>query len=122
MPNKKIQKNVKNAKKKKKMYVPFFTCLAPAGCALNFHKRCAYKIPNNCSHARTRRASMQPPFSSPLVGPSLLVTPSASHGLRPSPDGSQASLISANSADPSEAGSGVSFLNFFSSIFFFFNF
>ncbi|XP_029823292.2 serine/threonine-protein kinase D3 isoform X1 [Ixodes scapularis] len=27
------------------------------GCGLNFHKRCAYKIPNNCSHARRRRSS-----------------------------------------------------------------
>ncbi|XP_076313732.1 serine/threonine-protein kinase D3-like isoform X2 [Tachypleus tridentatus] len=27
------------------------------GCGLNFHKRCAYKIPNNCTHARKRRFS-----------------------------------------------------------------
>lgn len=27
------------------------------GCGLNFHKRCAYKIPNNCSHQRRRRSS-----------------------------------------------------------------
>ncbi|XP_064603688.1 serine/threonine-protein kinase D3-like isoform X2 [Liolophura sinensis] len=27
------------------------------GCGLNFHKRCAYKIPNNCSHERNRRPS-----------------------------------------------------------------
>ncbi|XP_075529785.1 serine/threonine-protein kinase D1-like isoform X3 [Dermacentor variabilis] len=27
------------------------------GCGLNFHKRCAYKIPNNCSHTRRRRSS-----------------------------------------------------------------
>ncbi|XP_023225928.1 serine/threonine-protein kinase D1-like [Centruroides sculpturatus] len=27
------------------------------GCGLNFHKRCAYKIPNNCTHARRRRSS-----------------------------------------------------------------
>ncbi|XP_022252201.1 serine/threonine-protein kinase D1-like isoform X2 [Limulus polyphemus] len=27
------------------------------GCGLNFHKRCAYKIPNNCTHTRRRRSS-----------------------------------------------------------------
>ncbi|XP_041352348.1 serine/threonine-protein kinase D3-like isoform X2 [Gigantopelta aegis] len=27
------------------------------GCGLNFHKRCAYRIPNNCSHNRYRRQS-----------------------------------------------------------------
>ncbi|ELU04274.1 hypothetical protein CAPTEDRAFT_105698 [Capitella teleta] len=27
------------------------------GCGLNFHKRCAYKIPNNCDYTRRRRAS-----------------------------------------------------------------
>ncbi|KAK8729639.1 hypothetical protein OTU49_008584 [Cherax quadricarinatus] len=35
------------------------------GCGLNFHKRCAYKIPNNCSYARRRRTSMQPMPHSP---------------------------------------------------------
>ncbi|CAH1792142.1 unnamed protein product [Owenia fusiformis] len=29
------------------------------GCGQNFHKRCAYKIPNNCSHIRKRQGSMQ---------------------------------------------------------------
>ena len=27
------------------------------GCGLNFHKRCAFKIPNNCSYDRQRRPS-----------------------------------------------------------------
>lgn len=27
------------------------------GCGLNYHKRCAFKIPNNCSGARKRRLS-----------------------------------------------------------------
>lgn len=27
------------------------------GCGLNFHKRCAYKIPNNCTHTRRRRSA-----------------------------------------------------------------
>jgi len=27
------------------------------GCGLNFHKRCAYKIPNNCTHGHRRRRS-----------------------------------------------------------------
>lgn len=30
---------------------------AVSGCGLNFHKRCAYKIPNNCAHDRYRRHS-----------------------------------------------------------------
>lgn len=29
----------------------------PAGCGLNYHKRCAFSIPNNCSGARKRRLS-----------------------------------------------------------------
>ncbi|KAK8400549.1 hypothetical protein O3P69_003309 [Scylla paramamosain] len=33
------------------------------GCGLNFHKRCAYKIPNNCSYARRRRTSVNIPRS-----------------------------------------------------------
>ena len=28
-----------------------------SGCGLNFHKRCAFKIPNNCSYDRQRRPS-----------------------------------------------------------------
>lgn len=28
-----------------------------AGCGLNYHKRCAFKIPNNCSGVRKRRLS-----------------------------------------------------------------
>lgn len=28
-----------------------------AGCGLNYHKRCAFSIPNNCSGARKRRLS-----------------------------------------------------------------
>ena len=31
--------------------------LPPAGCGLNYHKRCAFSIPNNCSGARKRRLS-----------------------------------------------------------------
>ncbi|XP_027204598.2 serine/threonine-protein kinase D3 isoform X1 [Dermatophagoides pteronyssinus] len=27
------------------------------GCGLNYHKRCAYKLPNNCSYGRRRRSS-----------------------------------------------------------------
>lgn len=27
------------------------------GCGLNYHKRCAFKIPNNCSGVRRRRPS-----------------------------------------------------------------
>ncbi|XP_035824058.1 serine/threonine-protein kinase D3 [Aplysia californica] len=32
------------------------------GCGLNFHKRCAYKIPNNCAHDRLRRHSSSSVF------------------------------------------------------------
>ncbi|XP_067312261.1 serine/threonine-protein kinase D3 isoform X2 [Pseudorasbora parva] len=38
------------------------------GCGLNYHKRCAFKIPNNCSGVRKRRLSNQS-----LPGPSLSV-------------------------------------------------
>lgn len=33
-----------------------FSFLFP-GCGLNYHKRCAFKIPNNCSGVRRRRLS-----------------------------------------------------------------
>uniref|UniRef100_A0A672RI28 protein kinase C n=1 Tax=Sinocyclocheilus grahami TaxID=75366 RepID=A0A672RI28_SINGR len=39
-----------------------------AGCGLNYHKRCAFKIPNNCSGVRKRRLS-----NVSLPGPSLSV-------------------------------------------------
>ncbi len=33
-------------------------CLSSCpGCGLNYHKRCAFKIPNNCSGVRRRRSS-----------------------------------------------------------------
>lgn len=34
-----------------------WSMLPPAGCGLNYHKRCAFNIPNNCSGARKRRLS-----------------------------------------------------------------
>uniref|UniRef100_A0A8C2EZT2 Protein kinase D3 n=1 Tax=Cyprinus carpio TaxID=7962 RepID=A0A8C2EZT2_CYPCA len=42
------------------------------GCGLNYHKRCAFKIPNNCSGVRKRRLS-----NVSLPGPSLSVPRSA---------------------------------------------
>lgn len=43
------------------LYVLLYNCavvlLPPAGCGLNYHKRCAFSIPNNCSGARKRRLS-----------------------------------------------------------------
>lgn len=33
----------------------FYVCFS--GCGLNYHKRCAFKIPNNCSGVRRRRLS-----------------------------------------------------------------
>lgn len=38
------------------------------GCGLNYHKRCAFKIPNNCTGVRKRRLS-----NVSLPGPSLSV-------------------------------------------------
>ncbi len=38
------------------------------GCGLNYHKRCAFKIPNNCSGVRKRRLS-----NVSLPGPALSV-------------------------------------------------
>lgn len=36
----------------------FFNKQTPLpGCGLNYHKRCAFKIPNNCSGVRKRRLS-----------------------------------------------------------------
>lgn len=34
-----------------------WSMLPPTGCGLNYHKRCAFSIPNNCSGARKRRLS-----------------------------------------------------------------
>nr|XP_023663836.1 serine/threonine-protein kinase D3 isoform X3 [Paramormyrops kingsleyae] len=42
--------------------------LTEKGCGLNYHKRCAFKIPNNCSGVRKRRLS-----NVSLPGPSLSV-------------------------------------------------
>ncbi|XP_076155455.1 serine/threonine-protein kinase D3 isoform X1 [Alosa pseudoharengus] len=46
------------------------------GCGLNYHKRCAFKIPNNCSGVRKRRLS-----NVSLPGPSLSIPrpPSVEH-------------------------------------------
>uniref|UniRef100_A0A672FA34 Uncharacterized protein n=1 Tax=Salarias fasciatus TaxID=181472 RepID=A0A672FA34_SALFA len=39
------------------------------GCGLNYHKRCAFKIPNNCSGVRKRRLSnVSLPGARPLLG------------------------------------------------------
>ncbi|GBM48790.1 Serine/threonine-protein kinase D3 [Araneus ventricosus] len=45
------------------------------GCGLSFHKRCVYKIPNNCTHARRRRSSTYLPIpnQSDQVGVSLSI-------------------------------------------------
>ncbi|XP_054723048.1 serine/threonine-protein kinase D1-like [Uloborus diversus] len=45
------------------------------GCGLSFHKRCVYKIPNNCSHARRRRSStyLHTPHQADQVGVSLSI-------------------------------------------------
>ncbi|KAG8180693.1 hypothetical protein JTE90_006251 [Oedothorax gibbosus] len=45
------------------------------GCGLSFHKRCVYKIPNNCSHSRRRRSStfLHTPNHNDQVGVSLSI-------------------------------------------------
>uniref|UniRef100_A0AAY4CNY3 Serine/threonine-protein kinase n=1 Tax=Denticeps clupeoides TaxID=299321 RepID=A0AAY4CNY3_9TELE len=50
------------------------------GCGLNYHKRCAFKIPNNCSGVRKRRLS-----NVSLPGPSLSIprVPSVEHATVP---------------------------------------
>lgn len=46
----------------------YILCVCVSGCGLNYHKRCAFKIPNNCSGVRKRRLS-----NVSLPGPSLSV-------------------------------------------------
>ncbi|XP_064119867.1 serine/threonine-protein kinase D3 isoform X2 [Macrobrachium rosenbergii] len=50
------------------------------GCGLNFHKRCAYKIPNNCSYARRRRTSIQAMPRSPSDSLNSLINQSSLEG------------------------------------------
>ncbi|EFX86325.1 hypothetical protein DAPPUDRAFT_308512 [Daphnia pulex] len=51
-------------------------------CGLSFHKRCVYKIPNNCSYTRSRRSSSS--LTPSLLTPSLLPPPSNSVSNSPS--------------------------------------
>uniref|UniRef100_A0AAR2IWR6 Serine/threonine-protein kinase n=1 Tax=Pygocentrus nattereri TaxID=42514 RepID=A0AAR2IWR6_PYGNA len=46
------------------------------GCGLNYHKRCAFSIPNNCSGARKRRLSTTSLSSSQSLRLSMTETPS----------------------------------------------
>ncbi|KAJ6217177.1 hypothetical protein RDWZM_008334, partial [Blomia tropicalis] len=48
------------------------------GCGLNYHKRCVYKIPNNCSHGRRRRSSTYLVPISPTGDPVQRTTSSVS--------------------------------------------
>uniref|UniRef100_A0A4W5MYN0 protein kinase C n=1 Tax=Hucho hucho TaxID=62062 RepID=A0A4W5MYN0_9TELE len=43
------------------------------GCGLNYHKRCAFKIPNNCSGIRKRRLSNVSLTGTPIPCPHLLL-------------------------------------------------
>ncbi|OQR76368.1 Serine/threonine-protein kinase D3-like [Tropilaelaps mercedesae] len=45
------------------------------GCGQNFHKRCAYKIPNNCTHTRRRRSSSYLPVTPPTPTSHKLSSP-----------------------------------------------
>ncbi|GFT39705.1 hypothetical protein NPIL_56091 [Nephila pilipes] len=50
------------------------------GCGLSFHKRCVYKIPNNCTHTRRRRSStyLHTPNQADQVGITLSIPNMAS--------------------------------------------
>uniref|UniRef100_A0AAR2LHW1 Serine/threonine-protein kinase n=1 Tax=Pygocentrus nattereri TaxID=42514 RepID=A0AAR2LHW1_PYGNA len=63
------------------------------GCGLNYHKRCAFKIPNNCSGVRKRRLS-----NVSLPGPSLSVPRPAA------PESVQRPLLEAGKRIPSWSG------------------
>ncbi|PWA28265.1 hypothetical protein CCH79_00019702 [Gambusia affinis] len=54
-------------------------CAPPAGCGLNYHKRCAFKIPNNCSGRKRRLSNIS------LPGPNLSVARPPSTELPPTP-------------------------------------
>lgn len=76
------------------------------GCGLNFHKRCAFKIPNNCTHTRRRRSSSSLFPSSPtdevkrtFSGCSLF-QPSSEKTLFPSSPGRERRSQSVNMGRP----------------------
>ena len=46
-------------------------------CGLNFHKRCVFKIPNDCSHSRKKRRSS---FVGTISGSSIALSASTSVG------------------------------------------
>uniref|UniRef100_A0AAR2JMA3 protein kinase C n=1 Tax=Pygocentrus nattereri TaxID=42514 RepID=A0AAR2JMA3_PYGNA len=70
------------------------------GCGLNYHKRCAFKIPNNCSGVRKRRLS-----NVSLPGPSLSVPrPAAPESVVVFPEEVQRPLLEAGKRIPSWSG------------------
>ncbi|KAF2360498.1 Protein kinase C-like phorbol ester/diacylglycerol-binding domain [Trinorchestia longiramus] len=72
------------------------------GCWLNFHKRCAYKIPNNCSYARQRRSSFN------VAPPPGTLSPKVEGSTNKSPDGSMLSLLASTaSLDTNDSSSLV---------------
>uniref|UniRef100_A0A914HHT2 protein kinase C n=1 Tax=Globodera rostochiensis TaxID=31243 RepID=A0A914HHT2_GLORO len=78
------------------------------GCGLNYHKRCASKIPNNCSGSRQRRPSAIPlsprnsvaiHSSSPITDPRCCLSPlPGSNGLCPTPSVEPPSAVAISSA------------------------
>ncbi|KAJ7988978.1 hypothetical protein DPEC_G00314790 [Dallia pectoralis] len=65
------------------------------GCGLNYHKRCAFKIPNNCSGVRKRRLS-----NVSLPGPSLSAP-------RPLPGPTEHAVVAVEERPHQEAGKRI---------------
>ncbi|KAG1684723.1 Serine/threonine-protein kinase D3 [Nymphon striatum] len=70
------------------------------GCGLSYHKRCAYKIPNNCSHAKRRRSSA---YS--IISPTVTIPRSPSDSLYTQSSGATSSASQENLLAPPTASS-----------------
>ncbi|CAL1529671.1 unnamed protein product [Lymnaea stagnalis] len=74
------------------------------GCGLNFHKRCAYKIPNNCAHDRYRRhSSSSVSFNLPIKAENSM---SSCDSLMHAPLPSTQALLSVPSPGPTPPSPG----------------
>lgn len=85
------------------------------GCGFNYHKRCASKIPNNCSGSRQRNPSAIPLSPKSSIGTTLSSVQTTStpvHHVKPSPSISQLNTpdIFVTSEEDGNATSPVIFL------------